>query len=113
MNAPVFAAFAPGVEVSGRIVSAISSSSATSAAVNAPAPWAIVLRQHRIVKRERQQVIAAGNCGAAEQRRHVANRIPAADRVRVLFVHDALHGYRLPRLSSSTANADARAVKAM
>ena len=41
MNAPVFAAFAPGVDVSGRMVSAISSSSAMSAAVNVPVPCAI------------------------------------------------------------------------
>ena len=85
MNAPVFAAFAPGVEVSGRIVSAISSSRATSAAVNAPAPCDHRLCQRRIVKRERQQAIAAGKRGAAEQRRDAANRVAAADRVRVLF----------------------------
>src|SRR5450631_1321709 len=36
MNAPVFAAFAPGVLVSGRIVSAISSRNATSCALNLP-----------------------------------------------------------------------------
>src|ERR1700675_3695184 len=36
IKAPVFAAFAPGVFVAGRIVSAISSRNAISAAVNAP-----------------------------------------------------------------------------
>src|SRR3984957_21021818 len=36
LNALVFAAFAPGVFVSGRIVSAISSRSAISSAVNSP-----------------------------------------------------------------------------
>src|SRR5580704_3903718 len=36
MNAPVFAALAPGVFVSGRIVSAISSKNATSCALNFP-----------------------------------------------------------------------------
>src|ERR1043166_3950141 len=38
MNAPTWAAFAPGVLVSGRIVSATSSSKATSCALKVPAP---------------------------------------------------------------------------
>ena len=70
MKAPVFAAFAPGVDVSGRIVSAISSSNATSAAVNAPTPCAIACVSALVVERERQQAIAADERGAAKQRGH-------------------------------------------
>src|SRR5262245_44854930 len=43
MNAPVRAALAPGVLVAGRMVSAISSRNATSAALNEPAPWAVTV----------------------------------------------------------------------
>ena len=76
MNAPVFAALAPGVDVSGRIVSAISSSSATSAAVNVPTPCAIACAQRRVVEREREQRVAADQRDAAEQRvtRCIASR---------------------------------------
>ncbi len=69
MKAPVFAAFAPGVDVSGRMVSAISSSSATSAARER----ADALR-HRLLERpgvegETPETRAADQRGAAHQHR--------------------------------------------
>ena len=112
MNAPVFAALAPGVEVSGRMVSAISSSSATSAAVNAPAPCAIACVERRVVERERQQPIAADERGAAEQRGHALHGL-AAGQIVALQCPLVAPPHRLPRFSSSTANAAARAVSAM
>ena len=76
MNDPVFAALAPGVEVSGRIVSAISSSSATSAAVNVPMPCDGLLPLLPVEGKCQQRVAAHQRC-TAERGSHAPDRLAA------------------------------------
>ena len=80
MKAPVFAAFAPGVDVSGRMVSAISSSSATSAAVNVPVALLGGDGHRSVVEREREQALAADERGAAHQRHHALQHVAPRQR---------------------------------
>ena len=110
MKAPVLAALAPGVVVSGRMVSAISSSRATSAAVNAPTPCGHGLVERGGVERERLELVAAGQREPAHQRHHPLHGVASVSLPSIVRPPPS---YRLPRFSSSTANAEARAVSAM
>ena len=104
MKAPVLAALAPGVVVSGRMVSAISSRRATSAAVNVADPLGHRLFHRRRVESEGVRRIAPAKAQPAHQRDHALHGVAACH-----AVHRILRVQKLPRFSSSTANAEARA----
>ena len=70
MNAPVFAALAPGVLVVGRIVSATSSRNATSSGVNGAAGDRRVCAARSLLLAGGEQRAPADERDAAEQRGH-------------------------------------------
>jgi hypothetical protein len=79
MNAPVFAAFAPGVCVCGRMVSAISSRYAISCVVNGAGGAAAAVSRAGVPARG-QQVRAAHEGDAAEHHADALDRFAPVDR---------------------------------
>ena len=113
MNAPTLAALAPGVDVSGRMVSAISSSKRHICRGKGAGALRHRPLDDRGLEREREQPVAAGERRSAQKCGDALHGLAPGHTDCRAVVHRFLPSHRLPRLSSSTANAAARAVSAM